>query len=64
MTETIHASIVQAICKVQSGMEAVKKSQRNAHGGYMFASTDDIYAEVCRRMADAQLVIIPLEEEA
>lgn len=62
--EPIHASIVQAICKVQSGMEAVKKSQKNQHGNYMFASTDDIYAEVCRRMAEAGLVIIPLEEEA
>lgn len=64
MTEQIHSSIIQAICKVQSGLGAVKKSQKNVHGGYMFASTDDIYAEVCRRMAEAGLVVLPLEEEA
>lgn len=64
MTDQIHGSIVQAICQVQSGLGAVKKSQKNAHGGYMFASTDDIYAEVCRRMAEAGLVVLPLEEEA
>ncbi len=63
MTEAIHGSIVQAICKVQSGMGAVKKSQKNAHGGYMFASTDDIYAEVMRKMADAGLVVLSLEED-
>lgn len=63
MTEAIHGSIVQAICKVQSGMDAVKKSQKNAHGGYMFASTDDIYAEVMRKMADAGLVVLSLEED-
>ena len=43
MTEQIHSSIIQAICKVQSGLGAVKKSQKNVHGGYMFASTDDIF---------------------
>lgn len=64
MTEQIHSTIIQAICQVQSGLGAVKKSQKNVHGGYMFASTDDIYAELCRSMAAAGLVIIPLEEEA
>ena len=64
MTDTIHGSIVKAICKVQLHIDAVKKSQRNAHGGYMFASTDDIYAEIMRRMADAGLVVMSLEEEA
>ena len=62
--DIIDGSIVKAICKVQSSLDAVKKSQRNAHGGYMFASTDDIYAELTRRMADAGLVVLPLEEEA
>lgn len=64
MTEQIHASIVKAICKVQLHIDAVKKSQKNVHGGYMFASTDDIYAEIMRRMADAGLVVMSLEEEA
>ncbi len=63
MSEQLHGSIVQAICKVQSSMDAVKKSQKNHHGGYMFASTDDIYAEVTRKMADAGLVVMSLEEE-
>ncbi len=64
MTDQIHGSIVQAICQVQSGLGAVKKSQKNFHGNYMFASTDDIYAEVCRRMAESGLVVLPLEEDA
>lgn len=63
MTEALHGSVVKAICKVQSSLDAVKKSQKNAHGGYMFASTDDIYAEIMRRMADAGLVILSLEDE-
>lgn len=64
MTEQIHGSIVKAICKVQGGLDAVKKSQKNHHGGYMFASTDDIYAELTRRMADAGLVILSMEDES
>ena len=64
MSEAIHGSIVKAICKVQSSLDAVKKSQKNQHGGYMFASTDDIYAELTRRMSEAGLVVMSLEEEA
>lgn len=56
-----HASIVQAICRVQTSMEAVKKSAKNQHGGYNYASADDIYAAVIRRMAEAGLVIDALE---
>lgn len=59
----IHGSIIKAICKVQSTLGAVKKSQKNQHGGYMFASTDDIYAELTRRMSEAGLVIMALEQE-
>ena len=62
--EAIDGTIVKAICKVQASLDAVKKSQKNLHGNYMFASTDDIYAEVMRRMADAGLVVMSLEEEA
>lgn len=58
----IHASIVTAICRVQASLEAVKKDSRNPHGGYMFASTDAIYAEITRRLADAGLVLVTLED--
>jgi hypothetical protein len=60
----IPAPIVQAICKVMTSVEAVKKSQRNAHGGYQFASTDDIYAALTRKMGEVGLVLITLEETA
>ena len=62
-TEPIPASIVMAICTVQAGMDAVKRDQRNQHGGYQFASTDAIYAELTRRLAGAGLVIMCLEDE-
>lgn len=59
----IPGSIVKAICAVQMTMEAVKKSQRNQHGGYQFASTDDIYAALTRRMGEVGLALISLEDE-
>lgn len=58
----IPPSIVQAICQIMVTVEAVKKSQRNAHGGYMFASTDDIYAAVTRKMGEVGLVCMSLED--
>lgn len=57
----IPPSIVAAILHVKAKVEPVKKSQRNSHGGYQFASTDDIYAATTRLMAEAGLVIMPLE---
>lgn len=61
--QDIHGSIVKAVCAVQIGMEAVKKDSRNQHGGYNFASTDSIYAELTRRLAAAGLMILCLEDE-
>ena len=60
--QPVHGSIVKAICRIMSTVEAVKKSQRNAHGGYNFASTDDIYASVTHKMGDCGLVLITREE--
>jgi hypothetical protein len=57
----IHGSIVVAICKIKQHMEAVAKSQRNLHGNYNFASTDDIYAALSRKMGDVGLISVPLE---
>lgn len=57
----IPASIVQAICKVQASIDAVAKTQFNKQGGYKFASADDIYAAVTRRMGEVGLMILPLE---
>ena len=60
----IPASIIKAICEIKVTVEAVKKSQRNAHGGYHFASTDDIYAALTRKMGEVGLVLLSLEERA
>lgn len=58
----IPSSIVQALCQIMVTVEAVKKSQRNQHGGYNFASTDDIYAAVTRKMGEVGLVLLSLED--
>jgi len=60
---TIPTSIVQAVCRIQASLEAVKKTGRNPHGGYQFASTDDIYAALTRKMGEVGLMILPLEVE-
>jgi len=59
----VPGSIVQAICKIQATVDAVKKSQRNAHGGYHFASTDDIYAALTRKMGEVGLLCLSMEEQ-
>lgn len=59
---SIPPSIVEAVCKVMAGIDAVKKSQKNMHGNYLFASTDDIYAEIIRKQAAAGLMVMCLEE--
>ena len=58
----IPSSIVRAICAVKTTLEAVRKSQRNQHGGYLFASADDIYAALTRKMGEVGLVIMALED--
>lgn len=58
----IPGSIVLAIAAVMSSLEAVKKSNKNTHGGYNFASTDDIYAAVTKKMGEIGFVIIAMEE--
>lgn len=58
----IPASIVQAICQIKITVDAVKKSSRNQHGGYHFASTDDIYAAITRKMGEVGLILMSLEE--
>lgn len=63
ITETIHPSIVKAICKVQSGIKSVAKTERNQHGNYQFASTDAVYAELAHKMAEAGLMILSMEDE-
>lgn len=59
--DDIPGPIIKAIAAIKAHTEAVKKSQFNKHGGYHFASTDDIYAAVARKMGDVGLVSIPLE---
>lgn len=55
------SSIVQAVCQVMASLQAVKKSARNQHGSYNYASADDIYAAVVLRMAESGLMITALE---
>lgn len=59
----IPASIVQAICQIMTTVDAVKKSQRNQHGSYQYASTDDIYAATTRKMGEVGLLVMSLEEK-
>jgi len=59
----IPSEIVKAICKVQSGMSAVKRDGKNQHGGYQFASTDAVYAALTLKLAEVGLSILCLEEE-
>lgn len=59
----IHPSIVKALCRVQASLEAVAKSELNKHGAYKYSSVDDIYAAVTRKLAEAGLVIMPIEME-
>lgn len=58
----IPGSIVMAIAAVMANLEAVQKSQDNKHGNYKFASTDDIYAAITRKMGEVGLICLPLEE--
>lgn len=60
---TVPASIVQAICQIMVTVDAVKKSQRNQHGGYNYAGTDDIYAAVTRKMGEVGLICMSLEDK-
>jgi hypothetical protein len=61
--QPIPASIVKALCSVQATLAAVAKSDMNKHGGYKFASTDDIYASVTRKLGEVGLLIMPIELE-
>ena len=48
--------------RIMSAVQSVPKSQKNQHGGYMFASTDDIYAATTHKMGECGLVIITRED--
>jgi hypothetical protein len=58
----IPGPIVKAVCRIMASIDAVKKSQRNGHGGYNYASTDDIYAELTRKMGEVGLLVLSLED--
>lgn len=57
----IPASIVRAACAVQASVAAIAKTQFNKHGQYKFASTDDIYAAITRKLGEVGLMVYPLE---
>ena len=60
----IDSSIVVAICKVQAAVNSVSKSEENKHGGYKYASTDAVYGMLTRKLADAGLTILCMEDVA
>lgn len=60
--QTVPPSIVAAVCKIMCAVESVRKSQKNQHGGYMFASTDDIYAALTHKMGEVGLILITRED--
>jgi len=60
----IPAGIIKRMCAIMATVEAVKKSQRNQHGGYMFSSSDDVYAALARKLGDVGLQLISLEDES
>ena len=55
------ASIVVARSKIMATVDAVKKTGYNEHGRYKFASTDDIYAVLARKMGECELLCEALE---
>lgn len=57
----IPSSIVRAACAVQASVAAIAKTQFNKHGQYKFASTDDIYAAITRKLGEVGLMVYPLE---
>lgn len=57
----IPPSIVKRVCQVQATIPSVEKTEFNKHGGYKFASTDNIYAVVTRKLGEVGLMIYPLE---
>lgn len=59
--DQIPGSIIRAISQIMSVTGAVSKSQHNHHGNYKFASTDDIYATLTRKMGEVGLVILLTE---
>lgn len=56
-------AVTQAIATVMANMGAVAKSQENKHGGYKFASTDDIYAATTKKMGEIGLILVAFQEE-
>lgn len=60
--QPIPPSIVLAICQIKQSLEAVKKTSKNQHGGYMFASADDIYAALTKKMGEVGLICLGLED--
>jgi hypothetical protein len=60
--EKMPKSIVHAVCAIQKSLDAVSKTQKNQHGGYMFASTDDVYAALTRKMGEVGLMIVSFED--
>lgn len=60
--ENIPPSIVKAISEIKQTVNAVAKSNRNAHGGYNYASADDVYAALARKMGEVGLTLLTLED--
>jgi hypothetical protein len=60
----IPQSIAKAIVQVMTKVETIKKDAKNTHGNYDYASVDSVYEGTRKAMAEAGLIILPMEEEA
>jgi hypothetical protein len=58
----IPASIAKAIVRVMQAVATIEKDAENKHGNYKYASVDSVYEGVQKAMAEAGIVVIPMEE--
>ncbi len=59
--EQIPKVISDAICQVQTHVDAITKDNENDHGGYNYASVDQVYASLTLKLGQVGLAIIPIE---
>lgn len=54
-------SIAEAIITVQKQVDSIQKKNRNQFAKYDYVSADDLYAFLTHKLAEAGLVILPVE---
>jgi hypothetical protein len=59
----IPQSIAKAIIQVMKAVKKIEKDANNPHGKYDYASVDAVYEGIREHMAEAGLIILPMEKE-